>query len=177
MLWYINTQYSVSESSPVMVSRVAPYRPAFWKSKNIVRAFKFLSQRFHIFIELSGFQLKRKFFFSISHHIFRSAFRSARMSIVRLYLSVRIFTTGFRMWSRLYWGFTSQIREYKKNRSILRVSFNNVLLKLGHSWKAWLVHWSRLSILIARAISVSLEAPIPKSSKLCSYCWYSFEIL
>ena len=41
MLWYINTQYSVSESSPVMDSRVASYRPAFWKSKNIVRALKF----------------------------------------------------------------------------------------------------------------------------------------
>ena len=45
MLWYIYTQYSVSESSPVMDSRVASCRPAFWKSKNIVRALKFGSPR------------------------------------------------------------------------------------------------------------------------------------
>ena len=38
MLWYINTRYSVSESSPVMDSRMASCRPTFWKSKNIVRA-------------------------------------------------------------------------------------------------------------------------------------------
>ena len=41
MLWYIYTQYSVRESSPVMDSRVASCRPAFLKSKNIVRALKF----------------------------------------------------------------------------------------------------------------------------------------
>ena len=52
MLWYINTQYSVSESSPVMDSRVASCRPAFWKSKNIVRALKF---GFH-FPEFSRFE-------------------------------------------------------------------------------------------------------------------------
>jgi len=44
MLWYICTPYSVRESSPVMVSRVAFYRPAFWKWRNIVRAIKFLSR-------------------------------------------------------------------------------------------------------------------------------------
>ena len=38
---YIYTPYSVRESSPVMDSRVASYRPTFWKSKNIIRALKF----------------------------------------------------------------------------------------------------------------------------------------
>ena len=41
MLWYIYTQYSLSESSPVMDSRVASCRPAVWKSKKIVQALKF----------------------------------------------------------------------------------------------------------------------------------------
>ena len=45
MLWYIYLQYSVRESSPVMDSRVASCRPAFWKSKNIVRALKFGSRK------------------------------------------------------------------------------------------------------------------------------------
>jgi len=41
MLRCTRTQYSVREWTPVMVSRVAPYRPAFWKLKNIVQAIKF----------------------------------------------------------------------------------------------------------------------------------------
>ena len=41
MLWYIYTPYSDRKSSPVMDSRVASYRPAFWKWKNIVQALKF----------------------------------------------------------------------------------------------------------------------------------------
>ena len=44
MLRCTRTQYSVREWTPVMVSRVAPYRPAFWKLKNIVQAIKFLSR-------------------------------------------------------------------------------------------------------------------------------------
>ena len=50
MLWYINTQYSVRESSPVMHFSVASCRPAFWKSNNIVRALKFgpSHQRFRL---------------------------------------------------------------------------------------------------------------------------------
>jgi len=45
MLWYINTQYSVRESSPLMDSRVASCRLAFWKSKNIVQALNFGSHQ------------------------------------------------------------------------------------------------------------------------------------
>ena len=41
ILRYIFTQYSARERTPVMISRVASYRPAFWKWKNIVRAIKF----------------------------------------------------------------------------------------------------------------------------------------
>ena len=44
MLWYINTQYSVSELSPVIDSRVASCRPAFWKWEKNVQALKFGSR-------------------------------------------------------------------------------------------------------------------------------------
>lgn len=43
MLWYMNTQYLVRESSPWMDSRVASCHPAFKKSKKIVRALKLVS--------------------------------------------------------------------------------------------------------------------------------------
>ena len=38
------TQYSVREWTPVMVSRLAPCRPAFWKWEKNVRALKFGSR-------------------------------------------------------------------------------------------------------------------------------------
>ena len=41
ILRYIFTQYSARERTPVMISRVASYRPAFWKWRNIVQAWKF----------------------------------------------------------------------------------------------------------------------------------------
>ena len=41
MLWYIYTQYSDKKSAAVIDSRVASYRPAFWKWKTIDQALKF----------------------------------------------------------------------------------------------------------------------------------------
>ena len=40
----MHTQYSVRESSPVMDFRLAPYRPAIWNWKNIVRALEFITR-------------------------------------------------------------------------------------------------------------------------------------
>ena len=57
MLWYIYTLYSVTESSPVMISRVASYRPAFWKWRNIVQAIKCGPHLFHR-THSSHFQLR-----------------------------------------------------------------------------------------------------------------------